>query len=92
MLFPGWTVVRAIPFKVWAGLVTGQYTLSGGVIRHAAGTIEGGQIVAHLLPAGSSLFNIVPGLNFIPGLIANVQLHTVSEKIGTVAEMTRLNT
>jgi hypothetical protein len=49
---PGLIVARALPETALAGLVTGAYTLHGGVIRHAAGTAQGGQIVAHLLPAG----------------------------------------
>jgi hypothetical protein len=46
----GMTVVRAIPAQTIIGLLTGQYTLHGGVIRWAAGTTNAGQIVAHLLP------------------------------------------
>lgn len=44
-MLPGWTVARAIPFDIFAGLITGQYKLYGGVIRHAAGTPYAGQIV-----------------------------------------------
>lgn len=72
MIFPGWTIERAVPYRYLAGLMTGQYSLTGGVIRQAAGSADGGQIVAHLLPAAS---NFIPGLDFIPGLIANFQLH-----------------
>jgi len=95
MIFSGWTIARAIPYRYLAGLVTGQYTLTGGVIRYAAGTENGGQIVAHLLPAAS---DIIPGLNFIPGLIANFQLHCLSgevsilgTKIDSLAALTQFN-
>ena len=82
MVFPGWTVARAIPYKYLTELLMGQYTLTGGVIRHAAGTGRGGQIVAHLLPAASQG---VPGLNFLPGLIANFQLHHLTGTVQHVA-------
>lgn len=95
MIFPGWIIARAIPYKYLAGLVTGQYNLTGGVIRHAAGTAQGGQIAAHLLPAVS---NMIPGLNFIPGLVANFQLHNLSgevsllgTKLDSLSSLTQLN-
>ena len=95
MIFPGWTIARAIPYKYLAGLVTGQYSLTGSVIRVAAGTARGGQIIAHLLPATS---NFIPGLNWIPGLVANFQLQNLSgkvsvlgTKIDSLATITRLN-
>lgn len=91
MIFPDWTVIRAIPSNCWAGLLTGQYDLTGGVIRHAAGSLKGGQIAAHLIPAASSFTNLIPGLDFIPGIIANFQLDGISEKIGTLQQMTQLN-
>ena len=81
MIFPGWVIARAIPYKYLAGLVTGQYSLTGGVIRYAAGTARGGQIVAHLLPAAS---NMIPGLNFLPGVIANFQLHHLSGAVNVL--------
>lgn len=76
-MIPAWTIARAIPFELLLGLAAGQYQLYGGVIRGAAGTPFAGQIVRHLIPAptSSSLFSVIPGLDFIPGLIANIQLH-----------------
>ncbi len=79
MIFSGWDVTRAIPQHVLDGLLTGQYKLYGGVIRWAAGTQNAGQIVAHLVPASSQLLNFVPGLNFIPGIVANMQLADVKD-------------
>lgn len=85
MIFPGWTVARAIPYETYVGLLTGKYQLYGGVIRWAAGTANGGRIVAHLLPASTGLSNTVPGLNLISGLAANIQLEQVKS-------ITRFNT
>ncbi|GAK59986.1 hypothetical protein U27_06973 [Candidatus Vecturithrix granuli] len=81
MIFPGWVIANAIPYKYLAGLVTGQYALTGGVIRYATGTARGGQIVAHLLPAVS---NMIPGLDFLPGVIANFQLHHLSGAVNVL--------
>lgn len=85
MVFPGWEITRLIPPDMLMGLLTGQYKLYGGVIRWAAGTQNAGQIVAHLLPAGSQLLNFVPGLNFIPGLLTSIQLSELKD-------MTQFNT
>jgi hypothetical protein len=79
MVFPGWEVARLIPPEAIQGLLTGQYKLYGGVIRWAAGTPQAGQIVTHLLPAGSQFLNFVPGLNFIPGLLTTIQLAEMKE-------------
>lgn len=102
MIFPDWTVVRSIPSKTWAGLLTGQYELTGGVIRHVAGTKKGGQIIAHLLPAGKGLLNMIPGLNFLPGLLpigkalidiiaGNSQSQEMAGEMSTLQEMTKFN-
>jgi hypothetical protein len=77
MIFPGWSVTQGIPYETMVGLVTGQYKLYGGVIRWAAGTANAGQIIKHLIPIASAPASLIPGLNFIPGLIANVQLEQV---------------
>lgn len=74
MVFPGWIVERSIPYETLLGLMTGKYTIHGGVIRWAKGTAKGGQIVAHLLAVGPNPLKIVPGLDFIPGIVANIQL------------------
>jgi hypothetical protein len=49
-------LVRSLPDipDVIAKLRSGAYTLHGGVVRHAAGTGKGGQIVGHLLYPGDS--------------------------------------
>jgi hypothetical protein len=79
MVFPGWLIARAIPPEVLTGLITGQYKLYGGVIRWAAGTANAGQIVRHLIPASTNLLNTIPGLGFIPGIIANLQLNELKD-------------
>lgn len=76
MILPGWILSRTIPSDVLVGLITGQYKIYGGVIRWVAGTPKAGQIVRHLIPVGgTNLLNPIPGLNFIPGIIANIQLN-----------------
>lgn len=49
-------LVRSLPElpDIMAKLADGTYTLHGGVVRHAAGTDRGGQIVGHLLFPGDS--------------------------------------
>lgn len=78
-MIPGWILSRAIPAETLMGLIVGQYQLCGGVIRWAAGTAQAGQIVRHLIPVSSGLFNALPGLSFVPGIIANVQLHDLQK-------------
>ena len=73
-MFPGWIVARAISPDVWSGLLTGKYALQGGVIRYAAGTAKGGQIVRHLIPASMPLLNFIPGVNVVPELFNSYQL------------------
>ena len=73
-MIPGCTVAREIPYETLTGLATGKYHLYGGVIRWAAGTANAGQIVQHLIPVGLNPLNVIPGLDFIPGIVANIQL------------------
>ncbi len=49
-------LVRSLPEapEIMAKLTDGSYTLHGGVVRHAAGTGKGGQIVGHLLYPGDA--------------------------------------
>jgi hypothetical protein len=84
-MLPGWAVARAIPFETLAGLITGQYKLYGGVIRWAAGTTNAGQIVKHLISTPLSPLGVIPGINFVPGIVANLQLSQIKD-------MTRFNT
>lgn len=50
-------LLRALPDipDVLARLRSGEYTLHGGVLRHAAGSEKGGRIIGHLLFPGDSL-------------------------------------
>ena len=89
MLPGGLTVLNQIPRAAIRGLLTKELVLDGGVIRWAAGTGRGGQIFMHLLPAGKSLLNLIPGLDFLPGIVANVQLYKVNKKLDIVAQATQ---
>lgn len=80
-MFPGWEVTRMIPSDVIMGLITGQYKAYGGVIRWAAGTGHGGQIVRHILPASSQVLNLIPGLNFIPGIVNSMQMSDLKDTV-----------
>ncbi|QEI06334.1 hypothetical protein FXN63_11195 [Pigmentiphaga aceris] len=48
-----WRTLPDLP-DVLDKIANGQYTLHGGVVRHAAGTEQGGQIVGHLLFPGDA--------------------------------------
>ncbi len=88
-MIPGWIVARAVPYETLIGLATGKYKLYGGVVRWAAGTPNAGQIYRHLIPVGSNPFSPasiglnplspIPGLDFIPGIVANIQLNQLKE-------------
>ncbi|MGK7895270.1 MAG: hypothetical protein AB4372_17020 [Xenococcus sp. (in: cyanobacteria)] len=79
MVLPGWTVSKMIPYDTLAGLLTGQYKIYGGVIRWAAETANAGQIVRHLIPVSSNLLSVIPGLDFIPGIITDLRLEELQE-------------
>lgn len=66
-LLPGLTLSRTIPADVALGLLTGSYSLHGGVIRWAAGTEHAGQIVRHLIPASQPALGMLP-FSVIPGV------------------------
>lgn len=71
---PGVLLAREIPHSVLSGLATGAYTLHGGVVRHAAGSVAGGQIVAHLLPTTVPQLSFAPLLTPIPSIANTYQL------------------
>lgn len=84
-MFPGWVVARAISPDVWSGLLTGKYLLQGGVIRYAAGTAKGGQIVRHLIPASMPILNFIPGVNAVPELFNSYQLLGLRTQLSGIA-------
>lgn len=92
MVFPGWNVVNAIPIHVWGGLIARRYQLYGGVVRWAAGTANAGQIVCHLIPATFNPLSIMPGLSFIPGFIADLQLKEANSQLKEIKDITLFNT
>jgi hypothetical protein len=73
---PGLIVARALPVETMLGLLSGQYTLQGGVIRWAAGTAQAGQIVRHLIPVAQPAFSLLPfgGLAALSGLTSTYQI------------------
>lgn len=73
----GLTVARQIPLDMIGGILSGAYSLHGGVIRNGAG-----QIVAHLAStSGSSLLGLVPGLDVISSAVANGQLLMLAKDV-----------
>ncbi len=78
-MISGWNVTRAIPYETLLGLAAGKYQLYGGVVRWAAGTPHAGQIIAHLIPVGLNPLSVMPGLDFIPGILANIQLNELKD-------------
>jgi hypothetical protein len=73
-MLPGWTLARTLPPETIWRLLSGEYQLHGGVVRWAAGTAKAGQIVRHLIPAANMTLDLLPGFDFIPGIVANIQL------------------
>ena len=73
----GLTLARQIPIEMIGGLLSGSYSLHGGVIRNGAG-----QIVAHLATTGASGFmSLVPGLNVLSSAVANGQLLMLAKDV-----------
>jgi hypothetical protein len=74
----GLAVVREIPVQTLAGLLSGAYTLHGGVVRDA-----GGRIVAHLLSSGPAdlIKATIPGLNVLSSLVGSGQLYSLSRDV-----------
>jgi hypothetical protein len=79
----GLAVTRHIPIETLAGLLSGVYSVHGGVIRDGAG-----RIIAHLAtPEGlGSLTSFIPGVSTISGLIANAQLMSIGRDIGQIQQ------
>jgi hypothetical protein len=85
--FMGLNITRAIPTEVFAGLMTGDYSLHGGVIRWAAGTESAGQIVQHMIPIAqqgisASLFAPIAGI--LEG-VNTYQLHNLTGQTTAIA-------
>jgi hypothetical protein len=90
MIIPGWTIARAIPHETILGLMMGQYTLHGGVIRWAVGTAKAGAIVQHLIPVAGQALSIMPGVSLASGLAANLQLGALSSKVNDLSNLTQM--
>lgn len=92
--FMGLNITRAIPTEVFAGLMTGDYSLHGGVIRWAAGTESAGQIVRHLIPIAqqgisASLFAPIAGI--LEG-VNTYQLHNLTGQTTAIANQVNVIT
>ena len=77
----GLTVSRQIPAEFLGGLLSGAYSLHGGVLRDGAG-----RIAAHLVSGGatSSLATLIPGVNTLSSLIANGQLYSLGRDVAEI--------
>lgn len=89
MIIPGWTIARAIPHETILGLMMGQYTLHGGVIRWAVGTAKAGAIVQHLIPVAGQALGVIPGVSLASGIAANLQLGALSLKVNDLSNLTQ---
>lgn len=87
----GLTVLRSVPQDTVWGLMSGQYTLHGGVIRWAAGTEYAGQIVRHLIPAsGVQLPFTGPSPLGIGSIVRNADFTLMTRQVLQIATGTML--
>lgn len=93
MSLAGIGVERVIPLNTMMGLLSGTYSLHGGVVRDM-----GGRIVAHLATSGmsSTVTSLVPGLGWIADAFQTYQLHRmgltldrVEQQLGTVMQLSQ---
>lgn len=91
-MFPGWVIVKGIPYDVWAGILTGKYDVTGGIIRSLTSSDQAKEIVRWFIPIGKSLIEQIPGLEFIPALVKDVQLDILTQKIDNLTTLTKFNT
>lgn len=74
------SVSRMIPKDTLLGLLSGAYSLHGGVVRGA-----GGRIVAHLAsPAG--LTSLFPGLGWVADAFQAYELHQLGFKVDKISQ------
>jgi hypothetical protein len=80
----GLVVAREIPLNTLAGLLTGSYSLHGGVVRDA-----GGRIVSHLITSGpfDLVKTLVPGVNTLTSLVGSGQLYSLAKDVEQVRQM-----
>lgn len=77
------TVERTLPDGVLSGLLTGQYSLHGGVIRNATG-----QIIRHLIPNPSMALDPFGFVSSIPDLFNTYQLYNLSNQVHNLTKLT----
>jgi hypothetical protein len=89
--FMNLNITRAIPQEILTGLITGQYSLHGGVIRWATGTEQAGQIIRHLIPVAQQTLS---ASLFVPissafGAVNTYQLYQQSGQLNTLTLATQ---
>lgn len=79
----GLTVARQIPIETLTGLVSGMYSLHGGVVRDA-----GGRIVSHLVTSGgaTAMSSLVPGLGVLGQALQGAQLWKIGKDVAAVQQ------
>ena len=77
----GLEVARVLPRETIAGLVSGAYSLHGGVVRDASG-----RIVSHLVTASATqgLAGLIPGANLLGTIFEQGQLWKIGKDIAQV--------
>lgn len=82
-MLTGFTLTRTIPSEYLIGVATGAYKVCGGVIRD-----HSGQIVAHLVNAGSSVGSLNPIGAALDG-INTLQLYKIGKDVKAIEGATR---
>lgn len=79
----GLTVARQIPIETLTGLVSGAYSLHGGVVRDA-----GGRIVSHLVASGggAAITSLVPGAGILGQALQGAQLWKIGKDVVAVQQ------
>ena len=72
------SVARAIPKETLLGLISGSYSLHGGVVRDV-----GGRIVAHLAMP-SSVISAIPGMGWVADAFQSYQLREIGMSLTRV--------
>ncbi|MFV8780916.1 hypothetical protein ACNKU7_00715 [Microbulbifer sp. SA54] len=78
------TLERSIPESVAMGVLSGKYSVHGGVIRDA-----GGRIVRHLIPAASSALNPLGVLSAPFDIFNTFQLHNIAKTTQQLVQMSQ---
>lgn len=79
----GLTVARQIPIETLTGLVSGMYSVHGGVVRDA-----GGRIVSHLVTSGGSaaVSSLIPVVGVLGQALQGAQLWKIGKDVAAVQQ------